>query len=360
MRYFIALSATTVLLGCSEYEYYTQDAADVFYQLEASEVDILLVVDNSCSMEPYQTKLANNFDNFLTFFVEGDVDYQIGVTTTSVGESEPYGSCTQQDIDAIPAVGDLVGNTIITPETANGSDVFSDIVNVGVCGYGYEMGLESGYQVLNHAFLGLNTHGLIRDEAFLSLIFVSDEEDASPWPVNDYINAMRSIKGQDGERAALNASALVVNSTDDCNQNQINSGATPGNRYLDVAEQMDGIIGNICGDDFESIVTELSLTSSRLTDTFNLSLLPAVGSIVVAITDSSGDDYEVGCDTGEWAYELVGEGNEIYGTIVFDRAFLPPPNSKITVSYDLGNGDPVDFCGGTGEAGGSDDSGGAE
>ena len=57
-------------MSCSDYDLIKRDVGDVFYQLEASEVDILLVVDNSCSMEPYQQSFLN-FDNFLTFFIEG-------------------------------------------------------------------------------------------------------------------------------------------------------------------------------------------------------------------------------------------------------------------------------------------------
>ena len=52
---------------------------------------------------------------------------------------------------------------------------------------------------------------------------------------------------------------LVVNDLADCSLDQINSGAAVGTRYIDVAEQTEGITGNICGDDFASIVTELSL-----------------------------------------------------------------------------------------------------
>ena len=64
---FLALS---ILAGCSDYEIIKRDVGDVFYQLEAGKVDILLVVDNSCSMDPYQEKLSQNFQSFLTYFRE--------------------------------------------------------------------------------------------------------------------------------------------------------------------------------------------------------------------------------------------------------------------------------------------------
>jgi hypothetical protein len=340
----------TTIVGCSDYEVYSLESADIFYQLEASEVDILLVVDNSCSMSPYQAKLASSFDSFLTYFLEGNVDYQIGVTTTSLQQVEydPYFDppCTQQVVNAIPAPGVLVNNTIITPDTADANATFSEIVNVGICGGAFEMGLGSARLALQHAQTGAYNNGFIRDNAYLSLIFVSDEQDASPLPVNDYINEFRDAKAG-GERESVIASALVVEDITECTAEQ-QSAAVVGSRYMDVAKQTGGLIGNICGDDFETIVTELSLNSSRLTDSFYLSALPAVDSLIVGVTDA-GDAYEIDCATGEWTYELQGEGDDVVGVIVFDRAFLPPPNSKITVKYNRGDGDDTNFCASAGE-----------
>ena len=324
--------------ACSDYDLIKRDVGDVFYQLEAGEVDILLVVDNSCSMEPYQQKLSQNFDNFLTFFIEGDVDYQIGVTTTTVTKPEPYGGCTQADVDAIPDAGGLVNNTVITAQTSDASSVFSSLVNVGTCGSGSEMGLEAG-------LLALDAVGstLIRPDAYLSVIFVSDEQDTSPAPVADYINSMRAIKDSDA-RDVFNSSALVVNDIADCSLDQVNSGAAVGTRYIDVAEQTEGIVGDICGDDFASIVTELSLSSSRLNDMFFLSESPDVASIILGINEE-----EIPCDSEEyiWTFSLFGPDEE--PVILFDRTTLPPPDSKITVQYNAGTGNPDEFCTGGSE-----------
>ena len=119
---FIPILSLLAVFSCSEYDLIKRDQADIFYQLEASEVDILLVVDNSCSMSPYQEKLSQNFDTFLTFFVEGNIDYQIGVTTTTVqDDTPPYGDCTAEDVAQIPAAGQIVNDQIITPATTAAS-----------------------------------------------------------------------------------------------------------------------------------------------------------------------------------------------------------------------------------------------
>ena len=235
----LALSAAggVLLSGCSEYAYILRAGDDVFYQLEAGEVDVLLVIDNSCSMEPYQQKLSANFDAFLTFFVEGDVDYQIGVVTTSVIDTvaAPEYGCPQSEIDQIPAPGHLVDGTYITPDDDNGAEIFSDWVNVGTCGSGYEMGLESAYMAFTEPDAIEANAGFLREDAYLSIIFVSDEEDSSPTGVNEYINAFREVKGQ-RSRDIFNASSLVVDNVADCSAQQQQSGATLDLNPLPICE----------------------------------------------------------------------------------------------------------------------------
>jgi len=316
--------------GCVEYGLSRLDRQDVFTQLPATEVDILLVVDNSCSMQPHQNELAANFENFLTFFEEGDVDYHIGVLTTSVAPVyySPLYACTRNQINSIPAPGELVGGTYITPDTANGDEEFAALVNVGTCGSPAEMGLEAAALSLSGA---LQTD-FLREDAFLSFIFVSDEEDQSPYPVNDYTNAFRDIKS---ERGMFNASALVVTDRSECTGPDLNGGGgVLGTRYIDVAEQNGGILGNICEDSFERVVTELSLASSRLVDRFYLSEKPDKNSLVVFI---EGED--VSCEDGGWTYEEVEyDGVDDYPAIVFERSSMPDPYTEIVVQYNKGGG----------------------
>ena len=322
-----------MLGGCVEYGITTLDGQDVFTQLPATELDVVLVVDNSCSMQPYQDELAQNFDNFLTFFEEGDVDYHIGVITTSVWPVEPYAGCPANVVDRIPAGGELVAGEFITPDTENGADLFGQLVNVGVCGNGSEMGLESADRAL-HGGLG---DDFLRDDAFLSVIFVSDEEDGSPMPVNDYINSFREVKGPRASDS-FNASALVVTDLELCNRQQVNSGGTPGTRYIDVANQTVGILGSsrhasVCGHR-RSARNSPAPASSRLSDRFYLSEKPNVSSLVVII-----DEVETPCDVGGWTYQEVEyEGIPDQPAIVFEREFMPPPYTEIVVQYNRGGG----------------------
>ncbi len=328
------------LAGCSDYTLHDFETVDVFNQMPAEAVDILLVVDNSCSMAPYQLRLGANFNAFISFFIGANVDYQIGVATTTI-EVPTYTpelpNCSQQRLDEIPPGGHLVGGTIINADTPDAEAVFQDLVMVGTCGDGYEMGLESARRALDLTGPGQVNEGFLRDEAQLSIIFVSDEEDGSIDPVNLYINDYYEVKGQ-RERGVFNASALAVTDPTGCLNAQ---GSTLGTRYLDVAEQTGGVVGNLCDQDFAGIVNELSLNASRLRDTFFLSKEPNPLTLTVTV-----DDVELPCEGLGWIYTYVPDAGVDKPAIVFQRDGMPQPGQRIAVRYDPGNGDTSLFCGG--------------
>ena len=83
-----------------------------FQQSRRNTVDILLVVDDSCSMAEEQAKLANNFEAFIAAFQGIDVDWQIGVTTTDTYRTENPGRLLGGDDEVI--LEDQQGRTIST------------------------------------------------------------------------------------------------------------------------------------------------------------------------------------------------------------------------------------------------------
>ena len=106
----LLLLAAAAATGCSDSNIRRFDIVDVWHQNPPDEVDILMVVDDSCSMDPYQARLGSNFETFISYFIEADVDYQIGVVTTDVMDPRKSGK---------------IQGEIITPETSNPAGVFS-------------------------------------------------------------------------------------------------------------------------------------------------------------------------------------------------------------------------------------------
>ncbi len=74
-----------LLSACSDYGQAPVEGGDQFDVPEQASVDVLLVVDNSSSMEPYQAMLASGFEGFITPFLDGLIDYHIAITTTDDG-----------------------------------------------------------------------------------------------------------------------------------------------------------------------------------------------------------------------------------------------------------------------------------
>lgn len=333
-----------LIAGCNEYELVDFEVVDAFNQVPAEKVDILMVVDNSCSMAPYQLRLAANFNAFISFFIGANVDYQIGVATTTVQRPEytsQIPSCTPEKLAEIPDAGHLVQDLWITADTPDAEGLFQDLVTVGTCGSGFEMGLESARRALDSAVTGGDNDGFVRSDAKLSVIFVSDEQDASPDPVNTYINDYYEVKGQ-RDRGVFNSSTLAVIDPSGC----LNAaGSSPGTRYIDVAEQTHGVVGDLCGTDFQGIVTDLSLNASRLRDTFFLSQEPDPTTLQVTV-----DGAEWLCEDGGWTFARVEDAGVDKPAVVFSRDAMPGPGARIAVRYDQGNGDASLFCGGTADS----------
>ncbi len=184
---------------------------DVFTQEIRKTVDILLVVDNSGSMIDEQIKLAANFDNFIEQFLEAEVDYQIGVVTT--------------DMDDQAQAGRLVGETkLITADmdVDTARETFQENVKVCATGSGFERGFAAAEAALSAEFLAVGgpNEGLMRDDAALSIVFVSDEDDDSSRPVGHYLEVFKGLKGDRGYRddTLINMSAGGGPPPDGCEQ----------------------------------------------------------------------------------------------------------------------------------------------
>ena len=166
-------------------------------------VDILFVIDNSLSMEEEQDELADNFPRFIEVLegIEGGLpNVHIGVVSTDVGAGQivPGAGCTQIGDDgglqavargSCQAPGDRFIEDIADPDdpdvrirnydpaVASLEDTFSCIARLGTLGCGFEAPLESMYRALKDE-KGLNT-GFLRDDAFLAVVFITDEDDCS-------------------------------------------------------------------------------------------------------------------------------------------------------------------------------------
>ncbi|MCK6550137.1 hypothetical protein L6R52_30155 [Myxococcota bacterium] len=192
-----------------------QDAGVTRPPPELTPVDIIVVVDNSASMADEQANLARNFAAFADQVI-GVVDYRLAVITTDVlspggeraGHAEstyastpPYVLYTVDTSGCRPAGvehGCFRGATPVVDATrmdrATQLATFADNVSVGTCGSGVERAFDALLLALDETAPGGCNEGFLRDDANLVLLFVSDEEDDSPMPIADYVDAIARHK----------------------------------------------------------------------------------------------------------------------------------------------------------------------
>ena len=520
------LCAFTVmpLLACTEYGYTQATNKDVFQQVRRNTVDVLMVIDNSCSMAEEQEKLAGNFQAFIDAFSDVDVDWQIAVVTTDTFDAEQNGHfiggtdeikvisaggstldevnydtswpiedgvALQLDADSfqfsgndkaeswcaasdaygdgdlgtpgsdnascgakgpssdtgdadggddtggddggddgdgdddgdlvLPATGDIVitefmaqpaavvdstgewveiynasedtldmsgcaladdgvnyavipdgtelepggflvfarsddtsvngGVTadvalgddfslnddllILTPDTPDADEIFGEMVAVGVDGSGIEMGLEASRLAVSEDLLADHNSGFLREEANLSLIYVSDENDYSPLPVNDYLRHFKDLKGDTAYRdpGMVNISAVVGDEPPpydgEVSCESIHGYADYGARYVDLAARTNGARESICDEDFSSIAQELGLTISGLQVEFYLSELPDQATLAVSLYADQTDDSFIRDLTIDEDYTYHQDENAIR----FVQGQVPESETWILIEY---------------------------
>jgi hypothetical protein len=508
--------ALMALAGCNEYEFYNQKQTDIFQQKHRNVVDIMLVVDNSCSMVEEQEKLAGNFNSFIEAFEGVDVDYQIGVVTTDTVQEEfrgrlvggddeiifenasgfqldrvkydwdweiPEGASLALDANSYsasendaaanwcastvafgdgdlgtpgetngaceasgppqivdsgmdtggaqalfaggvaPGPGDVlitelmvnpqavddslgewveISNTsgedlnlsgcklrdegrnvwtfpegaslasggvivvgrsgdsalnggldvdfatdaamtlnnkvrIIVPDTEAPGEIFSEMVAVGITGSGIEMGLEAARMALSEPLVSTINEGFLREEANLAFIFVSDEDDSSPYAADDYLKFFTRLKGEEAFRdhSLMNISAVVGSKEPDFEGQpsctSAHGAASFGHRYVHLASKTEGQLESICEEDFSQLAAELGLLLSGLSLEFVLSERPDENSIEVALYETADSRSLVGTLTKDVDYVYVSERNAIR----FQEDQIPLPQYFVEVRYNV-------------------------
>ncbi|HXU80157.1 MAG TPA: hypothetical protein VN914_02085 [Polyangia bacterium] len=157
--------------------------------------DILFVVDNSGSMKEEQENLARNFPAFIDLLrsVPGGLpDLHIGVVTTDLGAGtldasgcRPGGQrgafqgwdkgcgLAEQSRFIVAANGEHERNY-----QGDLAEVFACMARVGISGCGYEHQLAAASRALSADRTPENA-GFLRDDAFLQIVLITDEDDCS-------------------------------------------------------------------------------------------------------------------------------------------------------------------------------------
>jgi hypothetical protein len=169
------------------------------------EVDLVFVINNSPSMAPHQSRIADNLRRFRQLFDERKLDYRIGVLTTDFVNADPdrrpgdqpyFKEVRSVQLDAagnpvldrrqrpaqitkrVASNGTLVtlpgmAQPWVTPQTPDG--IFAELVKVGTNGDSNRTAFTAVYNfVANYQH---KDHALLRPDATTIVVFFMDEEE---------------------------------------------------------------------------------------------------------------------------------------------------------------------------------------
>lgn len=324
MRAVVGAVALLALVACkNDNQVVEQSGSDTWYQEPTNEVDILFVVDDSHSMAAEQDNLGVGFANFIDEIEATGTLFQIAVITTSFDYADPDR-------------GKFVG-PVITPDD-DYLNLFRDQVHVGTTGSDKEKGLEAAAYALSPTMTTGANAGFLREDAFLMIVFVSDENDCSDEgalegmnaeacyqntdmlvPVTDYVYDYRELK-DDPEKVQI-GTIVGPEATEGCED------AVPGFRYHSLAQYMGGVVGDICETNYDTVMYDLGLNASGVRTSFQLSHGVKEDTLEVFV-----DEVPVAEDptkTNGWTYD-----DESYYVTFWGNA-IPARGATIVANYTI-------------------------
>lgn len=352
-------AALAMVSGCQEYAIYNANGGagagdaptletprqqDVITQTTIPEVDILWVVDNSCSMADEQARLSSNFGSFIQFFVNSGLDWHIGVVSTDTAASGHSGKLQRSP---------TAGSRFLSSEMDDNVVIagFQEMVDLGTNGSADEKGIRAAWLALSmpSADLQSTNAGFYRDGASLHIVTITDEDDYGAVPSRgEFINYLQTLKPR--SEIPVTYSSIVGPAPNGCNGGSYNNGADHGAEYLAVTAAIGGITESICATDWQPVLEELGLQAAGLKTEYFLTEVPVPGTVEVWVVDG-GVEYN-GIDLDRKPSEPTIrqycnflKHDECFGFTFDSRRnsivmtdFLPSPLATVHIDYELLSG----------------------
>ncbi|MAX67884.1 MAG: hypothetical protein CME66_13185 [Halobacteriovoraceae bacterium] len=256
-----------------------------------AKLDILWVIDNSGSMRDEQEALGRNFDAFIQQFVEKNIDFKMAITTTDTSRN----NAGREWKDSMAA---LTSDNLAANKDLFLRD-FARLVNVGTRGSGREKGIQA-----SEVFAERYGNSWLREDAYFTIVYVSDEEDQSHKTVENHLKQIQKWKQNSGY---IKAHSIV-------NMRR----AHYFQRYKEISALTNGDVASIT-DDFYNTLLNMGGKIANLVDQFPLSQkVYNSSSIEVYVNNQLNTD---------WSYD------EATNSIQFDENKVPQAGASIRVLY---------------------------
>ena len=283
-------------------------------QAPVSELDLLMVVDNSCSMTEEQLQLAPLAPSLMSLLQASGTDAHIGVVTTDMANASQSGKLQEGG-----------GFRFFTNSTPNGAAALSAAIEVGTSGHIIEEGLSAAHAALTAPLVTGFNAGFRRPSADLAVLFLSDEPDQSPTgtpplTVASFVSTFQADAATQGYNATM--WPLVGPAPLGCSF--ANHSADVGSGYLDLPASFGGLAGSVCADRYDLYLTVLAGTATGKPQHVRTSRPARAGTVDVLATLPSGQNY--------FLPRTLHTIDPASGAVVFGAR--PPHNTQVMVRYE--------------------------
>ena len=281
-------------------------------------VDILFIIDNSSSMGIYQRRLMKNTNLFVNYFFDANIDYHIGVTTSSTNPNLPS---VKSRMDGI---------SYISRTTSNGSQLLFDMIDVGDSGDVFEKFLN----IPELTFLK-DSRGFLRSEAHLAIFVITDTDDHSNVFPQEAYRYLLGLKGGN-EKKLHYAAALVFEDGIDCSFDPIGGRRGPPYTLMRMVDLFGdrGYSFDLCESDYGKELAKVARSIVHSILTIDLDDLPDITSIKICYREVISREREF-CESGQeilngsdgWIYDIERNVIHLSPNIVL--------NNRLNGSFDV-------------------------
>ncbi|PTL83897.1 hypothetical protein [Vitiosangium sp. GDMCC 1.1324] len=299
---------------------------DRFIQGTDSQLDVLFVVSNTTTMEPFQARLKAALPGWVERARQAGVDLRLGVTSTGLASRSPLcaGPSGGGDAGRLVPVDGRRARAISSASPTAAQTVQANINDVGLC-HNLVQGLETMRQALSSPLATSGDDprtpqpndgnlGFLRPTARLAVVVLSDEDDHSGFDPESYVQFLQALKGTGmAHRTQLYA---LVPTDESCT-----TAGPPGPRFASVARRTGGEVNSLCQGDYGSFLDKLLQRANGPQADFTLSTLPngtAEMSVRVQGTTLPED---------QWTYDAA------HNAVVFQSEAIPKTGQTIEVRY---------------------------
>lgn len=260
--------------------------------------DVLLVIDDSCSMADKQHALAQNLGSFLNELRPRGVDFRIGVMTTT-----------------LPFDGGVQLSPFLESTTPDLEETFRQAVRVGIEGDARESCMQPAAEGL------MRTPDFLRDGATLSVICVTDAPDQSLFPVEHFWNRFAGVRPSFTYNVV---GPFLSNPPTECFYDDRPS--PYAGRHEELARRTGGMLGEICSTDWGRMLAQVGGAVAGIRSNFALRSSPdgavavSVDGVQVPAIDSRG--------ARVWSYSAA------TNSVDFTELYTPSFGSVVDVRYD--------------------------